>query len=278
MLSFSLFIGNGAFAQKKPSTEQMEKLAQDFQEAKSLYEINEYEKALVVFKKLYQESQETALLFNIGQCLRMLKQYDEALKTFRTLLREDPTSALKATAEELIKDTEELLAKQVALGSIKIHTSPDSAMVQIDQDAALPTPFLKESVPPGKHRVQVNKEGYIPVDLTFELDPGQAFSLNLPLSLVPEETKTFFKSSNFLTIGAGTGIASLLAGAGALGFAALSSRRQDEVDGKKNIATPAKAAAILGPTSDVLGGLTAMGLTIGFVLRIQENKRGRNEK
>jgi tetratricopeptide (TPR) repeat protein len=61
-----------------------------YETATRLYEIREYDKALLKYKSAYLAHPDPAFLFNIGQCYRKLGQDDEALNFFQQYLKKAP--------------------------------------------------------------------------------------------------------------------------------------------------------------------------------------------
>lgn len=83
-----------------------------FTEAEKFYAVQEWQRALDLYKESYLLSVEPALLYNIGQCQRQLKKYEEALKSYRAFIRGAPSHPSRADAETKIAELEPLLASQ----------------------------------------------------------------------------------------------------------------------------------------------------------------------
>ena len=75
------------------------KAKQLYGEARTQYNLNEFAKALDLFKRAYQEHADPAFLFNIAQCERALGRYDDAEKSYRAYLRESPELPDERTSE-----------------------------------------------------------------------------------------------------------------------------------------------------------------------------------
>jgi tetratricopeptide (TPR) repeat protein len=58
-----------------------------YEKGTRLYEIREYDKALLEYKAAYLAQPDPAFLFNIGQCYRKLGQNQEALSFFQEYLK-----------------------------------------------------------------------------------------------------------------------------------------------------------------------------------------------
>ena len=85
-----------------------------FREAEVHFNLQEFEKALGLYKRAYKSKPLPGFLFNIGQCQRYLGQYEEALFSYRIFLLRVPQPPNRAQVEALIKETEALLARKGA--------------------------------------------------------------------------------------------------------------------------------------------------------------------
>ena len=98
-----------------------------------LYEIREYDKALLEYKAAYLAQPDPAFLFNIGQCYRRLGQNLEALNFFREYLK-------KAAPDDPSRNQVEARVREI------------EAVAEIKAEAAQPAPALpppnSASVPP----------------------------------------------------------------------------------------------------------------------------------
>jgi tetratricopeptide (TPR) repeat protein len=116
ILTFFLLLFAGAppaLAQSGDLTpaQKQEKAIKLFEEAESYYNLQEFEKALPLYKEAYLLSQEPALLYNIGQCQRQTKRYEEAIKSYRAFLRTSQDEELRPRIEAFIKEMESELKK-----------------------------------------------------------------------------------------------------------------------------------------------------------------------
>jgi hypothetical protein len=75
-----------------------------YEEAKTFYNIGEYEKALAGFKEAYLLSKEPELLLNIAQCHRFLQKNQEAIRALQSFLQEAPNSPYAPEAQKLIEE------------------------------------------------------------------------------------------------------------------------------------------------------------------------------
>jgi tetratricopeptide (TPR) repeat protein len=85
------------------SKEDIQRAAEIFRQAEVQYEIQSYQKALELYKEAYVLSEAPEILFNMGQCYRLLGQTEEARRAYNTFLRN------LSADDPLRKDVERLL-------------------------------------------------------------------------------------------------------------------------------------------------------------------------
>jgi tetratricopeptide (TPR) repeat protein len=78
------------------------------------YNVGRFEQSLELYTKAYERYQKPALLFNIGQCHRLLGHYERALFFYHGFLREQPDSPNRALAERHIEESQRALDAQRA--------------------------------------------------------------------------------------------------------------------------------------------------------------------
>jgi tetratricopeptide (TPR) repeat protein len=105
-----LLIAPLSFAQ---TDQEMALAAKRFDEGESSYRLQEYDKALEAYKAAYVLSKAPDLIYNIGQCQRLLGKYEEAITSYKTFLREVPDAPTRKNAEGFIKEMERLLASGI---------------------------------------------------------------------------------------------------------------------------------------------------------------------
>lgn len=96
----------GQATPKTPSSLSEEESTKRYEEAVGLYNVQEFQKALAIFKELYLQTRAPELLVNIAQCHRYLKNYDDSISAFKAYLRESPQSPYRAEIEKLIATME----------------------------------------------------------------------------------------------------------------------------------------------------------------------------
>jgi hypothetical protein len=164
-----------------------------------------------------------------------------------------------------------------ALGSIQVFTNPEGALISIDEKEVGPGPISVKDVQAGEHTINVKKGGYYNYEFRFELQPGQAFSIRVPLR---EEVKIAPKPDPlqpkyFFMVGGGAGVLSA-----AIGGAALLMARQQDIEQKDFLeddinvdAGRVNTAGALALGSDILLGAALVAVTSGIVLRLSDKKK-----
>jgi len=78
------------------------------------YKVGHFEQALDLYGKAYESYPTPALLFNIGQCHKMLKSYERAIYFFHGYLRDAPDAPNRAFVEKLMAEAQSELDAQRA--------------------------------------------------------------------------------------------------------------------------------------------------------------------
>jgi tetratricopeptide (TPR) repeat protein len=96
-----------------------------YQTGTRLYDVGEYDKALLEYKSAYLAVPDPAFLFNIGQCYRNLGQSAEALKFFQRYLKKaSPSDPNRGQVEARIRDIEAEAKGKVAPPSLVPSPAP----------------------------------------------------------------------------------------------------------------------------------------------------------
>src|SRR5258707_13285580 len=78
------------------------------------YNVGRFQQALELYTRAYEKAQRPALLFNIGQCHRLLGHYEDALFFYHGYLREQPDAPNHTLAEQHIEESQHALDAQRA--------------------------------------------------------------------------------------------------------------------------------------------------------------------
>jgi len=121
-------------------------------------------------------------LFNAAIVLVELERYDEAFNYFSEYLRVEGVP--KADQEDATQ-RREALRDRVAV--LRVQTEPTGALLWVDRKdlAARGETPMELALPPGKHRLFIEKPAYEPLELSQTLVLGESASVELSLDAVP---------------------------------------------------------------------------------------------
>jgi tetratricopeptide (TPR) repeat protein len=117
-----------------------------YEKGTRLYEIREYDKALLEYKAAYLAQPDPAFLFNIGQCYRKLGQSQEALSFFQEYLKKaTPDDPNRHQVEARVRDIEaEAKLKAEAAQTASPPSTPNLAP---NLPPPAPTPIPAQATP-----------------------------------------------------------------------------------------------------------------------------------
>jgi tetratricopeptide (TPR) repeat protein len=78
------------------------------------YKVGHFQQSLDEYTQAYELVPTPALLFNIGQCHRLLKNYERAIFFFRGYLRDKPDAPNRTVVDGLVADSQRLLEEEQA--------------------------------------------------------------------------------------------------------------------------------------------------------------------
>jgi tetratricopeptide (TPR) repeat protein len=270
-LIFCLFTSPPSFAQD--DAKKLEQAQDIFIQAQTFYNTGDYANALELFKEAYRLTFAVDLLFNIAQCQRQLNLLDEARKSYNRVIHASSEPEIVKQSKEWIESIDNEIAKRNALGSIQVLTNPDSAIVFVDNNRIGAAPIDLGDINPGEHTISVQQEGFYPYELRFELQPGQAFSIRVPLRPeVKTEERDLLQPKYFYLGAAGSGALGIAFGGTALGFA-LKANEQQQIPGIDNIEDTMRTAEQLSIVSNVLVGLSVAAISSGFFLKKAQKQK-----
>jgi hypothetical protein len=128
-----------------------------YETATRLYEIREYDKALLEYKSAYLAQPDPAFLFNIGQCYRKLGQNHEALNFFQEYLKKaSPDDPNRSQVEARVRDIEaeaklQAEAAQAAAAPVPppevVQPVPTPAIAPVAAAPTVPAASVEQAVP-----------------------------------------------------------------------------------------------------------------------------------
>jgi tetratricopeptide (TPR) repeat protein len=111
-----------------------------FNKATVEYNVGRFQQALDLYTKAYERVPKPALLFNIGQCHRLLGHYDQALFFYSGYLREKPEAANRTVVEQHMAEAKQALDQQRA-------AQAEAQRSAAQQSASAPQPPAHASAP-----------------------------------------------------------------------------------------------------------------------------------
>ena len=156
-----------------------------------LYYIGMYEDAVVIFNLLIESGELSRDdLLRAWQFLGASFILQENLENARTEIIHALKLEPKLTLDPAEWDPRVVnyfnLVKSQVLGSLRIYTEPDSAVVFLNDSLAGKTPLLKEDLVIGDYIVRLEKQGYKSYIDTLEVSPNAEKSITVPLKKKPK--------------------------------------------------------------------------------------------
>lgn len=94
--------------------EERARAREHFAMGRKLYTLGEYKRAREEFKAAYLALPDPALLYNLGQCARLLGEPEEAIRNYRNFLRADGKTPNRDEVEGFISGAEQEIARRNA--------------------------------------------------------------------------------------------------------------------------------------------------------------------
>jgi tetratricopeptide (TPR) repeat protein len=123
-----------------------DKAREHYSRGMKAYNLQEWGVALTEFKAAYLEKEDSAFLFNIGQCQRQLGQYEAAAKSYRLYLTQTPDAPNRDQVLTLIEEMK-VAAKE------RLVPAPSSSSGQAP--AATASQTEKRAPPPDRRNLRI---------------------------------------------------------------------------------------------------------------------------
>jgi len=203
VLLLGLALAQGVRAQTPPASQPLTE-AEAKQRAKELFALAEteyrfgrFQAALADYQAALKLRHHPSIIFNVAQCYRQLKQHERALFYYKLFLadwervypgtrppNEAEVQGHITTLEAAVKAAEQRAreAGARATGDLVLRDVPGGAQVFVDGVLRGAGPILAPiSVPPGRHQVRVERQGYEAVVEEVLIAVGKAASLQVRL-------------------------------------------------------------------------------------------------
>ncbi|MCZ7684314.1 MAG: PEGA domain-containing protein [Sandaracinaceae bacterium] len=266
-------LGSPASAQEEappaeggPSPENVEatqQARQHFMAGVDHFSAHRYREAIRSFSLAAQLVPSADLWFNIARAHEELSEYEEAIEHYQRYLRDrvDPPDRadIERHIEELRARAErerEARRTEPTTGTLRLTANREGARIELDDEDAGSAPWAEpREVTPGRHRLVVLREGYIPFRSEVSVEAGVPTAAYADLT--PETRFRAIQADRIFTwIAWGLGVASLGVSIG-LGVEAAS--RQADLASARDWAAYSDGALAAGI------GLGVVGLILWFV-------------
>jgi tetratricopeptide (TPR) repeat protein len=154
-----------------------------FEKAANAYAAGHYYEAIETFLELDRFYPNDQVPYNIAKAYDNLGSRPGALRYYREYLRRSPDAADHDAVVTRVRELQALLAER-GVQQVTVVSDPPEATVLIDDRPVGLTPWTGETWP-GRHRVTLEKSGYVEREVVMELDPLKAEEVNLELTRAP---------------------------------------------------------------------------------------------
>ncbi len=170
---------------------------EEFRAGLEHYQASRYVEAIHSFQVAASLIPSADLWFNIASAYEQLARtrgeltdFEQAISHYRRYLTEqvDPPdrAAVEANIAVLTERLEAARAAQTVdatTGTLRVRSDFEGATVRVDADVIGETPIDEDlSLPPGRHRVEATREGYLPFLADVSIDVGVAVTTRVELT------------------------------------------------------------------------------------------------
>jgi hypothetical protein len=278
-----------AWAQPKGNSK-TEEATTRYKQGVKLFEEQDFNAALLEFRKAYELAPNYKVTYNIGQVYYQIQNYAKALQWFERYLSEGGKDVSPDRRAEVQKEIDELKRR---VGRVELQSDVKDVEVSIDDEPVGKTPLTEPLiVSAGRRKISATKQGYAPFSQTIEV-AGQEVK-KVPLQMValvastpgpapgpttpptappPKKEESKFTTASWVGVGAAGALGLGAAITGILAMSASSDTKaalyagtnRAEVDDKND---RRKALAL---TTDVLAGAAVVTLGLTLVLTYTRN-------
>ncbi|MGE0785872.1 MAG: PEGA domain-containing protein [Sandaracinaceae bacterium] len=227
------------------------------------FRAHRYREAIQSFQLANQLVPSADLQYNIARAYEELSDYEQAIEYYQNYLRDrvDPPDRgqveqhIAELRERAERERERLLA-QPTTGTLRLTANRDGADVELDGASAGTSPWPEaRELPPGRHRLSLSREGYVPFRSEVSIEAGVPTVAYADLT--PETRYRAIQADRIFTwIAWGLGVVAL---GTAIGLGVEAGSRSDNLDDARTWAAYSDVALAAGL------GLGVLGLVLWFV-------------
>jgi hypothetical protein len=158
----------------------------DWDTARELYADDNFGGALVHFQRVYKQSKNPRVLFNIGVCQKNLKRYAQAISTWEKQL-----AFRDKLIERDIKKLEQAIgALQEFVSTVEVKADEAGAKLYINGELVGETPFVTPiPIDVGEQKLELKKEGFVPAEKAIAVARGIPAKISFELEPVKKKTR-----------------------------------------------------------------------------------------
>jgi hypothetical protein len=235
-----------------------------------LYQEDDFQTALIEFKRAYELAPTWAVLYNMGQSQYQLRDYAAALRTLERYVREGGAQIPADRRTQVDREIGELRGR---VAHVTLLSNVDEAEITLD-DAPLGKPSASEVrlISAGRHKLAASKPGFVATSKAVDLAGGDTLSIRLDLTPEAQAAPPVERESPNYTgafVGGAVGIAGVAVGTI---FGVMTLNAKSALDGECNTAKVCVGSnaqndidnySRSGTISGVGFGVGAVGLVLG---------------
>lgn len=170
-----------AFAQPRTLTikeELPETLRDEWDAAGDMFDDGNYRGALVQYQRIYDETKNPRVLYNIGIAHKELRRYAKALGAWEKQL----TQRDKLPAKEVERAERAIEVVRPFVSTLTVTSNQAGATLRVNGDVAGQTPLLAPiPIDVGQNEIVLSKEGFVTVQRTIDVARGVPAEITIDL-------------------------------------------------------------------------------------------------
>jgi tetratricopeptide (TPR) repeat protein len=218
----SILLGLGLLASQTSLAEDLEKAKKEMQEGGKALDAKDCKKALGHFKAASEYAPSKGGPHReMGKSYECLERYEEAKREYETYLSIQPDASDAPTIQSYLDDVTKKIKDTTPdeptptntgepPGTLSFSSSLEKgAKIYIDEKLVGKSPLSPQSLPPGTHKIRIEKKGFITLEQEVSVEANGALDFNENLTPSEEGTKEVKKGpviASFSTGAVGIGV------------------------------------------------------------------------